>query len=425
MNLTESEKRIITLLRDREQLKQNKQKTVSEFCNLYIETYAKPHKRSWKTDEGRCRLHIIPAWGHRMIDSITRQDMAKLHAALGAHRPYEANRVRELVSKMWTLASEWELIGDNYRNPGKGVKEFPEYSRARYLDPSEVQRLVEAVKFENEDIRLAIMLYLLTGLRHREVLNLRWSDINFERGELQLGASLTKANRALIQPMSSLVRECLTEAAKNKRSDYVIAGKRADRPRHNLNKAWARIKARAELEDIRIHDLRRTNGSWLAQAGFSLHIIAGVLNQSTERVTQVYARLNTRPVWEALEYQSDRLREVLNIPEADSQNYQLFLNRTDEVSYFEPVYIDDSEFTKAVNILSLTDRQSEVLYLHLKGCSGREIADKLGLGTAGVSYHLTAIRQKLRIKSPLKGSRGSPYLVAGRVREVIRLAASE
>ncbi len=85
-------------------------------------------------------------------------------------------------------------------------------------------------------------------------------------------------------------------------SEWVFpSDKRSNQPLVNANKAWSRIRNRAGLADVRIHDLRRTNGSWLAAQGASLPLIGRVLNHSNPTTTAIYARLDLEPIREALE----------------------------------------------------------------------------------------------------------------------------
>ena len=67
-------------------------------------------------------------------------------------------------------------------------------------------------------------------------------------------------------------------------------------------KAWHRIRKSADVSDVRIHDLRRTLGSWLAASGYSLPLIGRALNHSNVSTTAIYARLDLDPVRQALEH---------------------------------------------------------------------------------------------------------------------------
>lgn len=388
--------------------------TVEEFCDKYIEQYAKPHKKTWKLDEGRCRLYLKPEWGNRFIDTITREDTAALHAKIGKTKPYEANRVRELVSAMWTLADDWELVPNGHRNPGKRIKEFREVSRARYLDSEEVKRLFDALLPEKYPVRIAITLMILTGMRRGEVLNLKWTDVNLERGEIYLPE--TKSGRPHLIPMSPLVWRILKDAPKD--SSFVVEGRKNGRPKYDLQGPWERIRKRAELQDVRMHDLRRTVGSWLAQDGFSLHVIGGVLNQSSARVTEVYARLNTAPLQVALNHQSRIIEDLIGSPvqSKSSMTEGSFVPARKLESIDKPISVSLLDLQITARRLRLTKRQKEVFYLFMNGCSTTEISEKLGTGLSNISYHLMKLRQVLEVEDPQPGSATSPWDIARKIR---------
>nr|WP_242467654.1 Arm DNA-binding domain-containing protein [Thiocapsa imhoffii] len=111
-----------------EREKERRGETVSELCAAYLERYAKPRKKSWKDDQRRINQRILPRWGSMKARSVSRADVAKLHSAIGTKegKPYEANRVRELVAKMFTLAKTWGFVPDDHANPAVGVDDLRE-----------------------------------------------------------------------------------------------------------------------------------------------------------------------------------------------------------------------------------------------------------------------------------------------------------
>ena len=85
------------------------------------------------------------------------------------------------------------------------------------------------------------------------------------------------------------------------------------RPAHHLSdfkKVWQRVRSKAGLEDVNVHDLRRTTGSILAQAGVPLEHISQVLNHSNSEITRVYARLHKDNQRDALVVSSEVLDQV-------------------------------------------------------------------------------------------------------------------
>ncbi len=197
-------------------------------------------------------------------------------------------------------------VKDN--NPAKGIKLFKEEKRDRWLTYNELPQLIEAVDKEQYlYARIAIWLYLLTGVRKTELLTAKWSDIDFERKELRL--SDTKAGRVHYVPLSEAAMDLLSRVPRLQDNPYIIPGNITGKHLVNISKPWNHIKAAANLEDIRLHDLRRTVSSWLAQSGNSLHLIGKALNHSNQSTTAVYANFAQDDVRNTLEGHGKMLME--------------------------------------------------------------------------------------------------------------------
>jgi integrase len=144
------------------------------------------------------------------------------------------------------------------------------------------------------------MLSLLTGGRKSNVLAMRWDEISFGRAEWRIPE--TKNGDPLTVALSMQAIEILNDRRAKTNSEWVFpsdgsaSGHLAD-----PKKAWQRILARAEIKDLRIHDLRRSLGSWQASTGASGYVIGKSLGHKSQQATQIYARLNLDPVRESVE----------------------------------------------------------------------------------------------------------------------------
>ena len=288
--------------------------------------------------------------------------MAALHSRIGKTAPYEANRTLALVAKLFELARRWGLVPDSHSNPARDIDRFKETKRDRWITPLELPHLAAAINAEpNASARYGLWLYLLTGARKAELLRARWDHLDLERGELRLAD--TKAGRTHYLPLSAPALALLREIPRQPGNPYILPGKHPGAHLVNISKPWSRVKTAATLarwreepavaalidqlteagaatkskhtakdwtpeptlaeiraasdttgvalppavDDVRLHDLRRTVGSWLAQAGNSLHLIGRVLNHSNASTTQVYARFGQDHVRAALEQHGERL----------------------------------------------------------------------------------------------------------------------
>lgn len=290
--------------------------TVKDLCEAYLERYAKLHKKTWRDDAARIRDPILKRWGSLKITALKRTDIAALHRTIGAQHPYAANRLVELISRMYELARLWGFLDEDYPNPARRIQAFREIKRDRFVKAEEMPALAAAIAEEPSPyVQAAFWLYLLTGMRKRELLRARWDDIDF-------GATLwrlpeTKSGRVHHIPLSRKAIAILKSLPREADNPHVIPGAHAGQPLNNIDKAWRRIRARAGLDDVRIHDLRRTAGSHLAQDGASLHLIGTILNHRDPSTTKVYAHFQQTHERAALERHGDRLFGLAyNAPDA-------------------------------------------------------------------------------------------------------------
>lgn len=285
--------------------------TVADLCRRYIDTHSKPRNKTWEKDQERIDLYILPAWGNLRVSSISRADVSALHTKIWIDqgKGTTANRVLSLVKSMFNKArSEYGLLEPMAPNPAVGIAPAPEKKRKRFVKKNEMPELAKAIVAEkNVYAQAAIWGYLLTGLRKEELLRLRWTPdpeeldghVDLERGEIYLPD--TKPDRDHTLPLSAPALHLFRSIERMAGNPYVFCGARDGRPLVNISKPWLRIREEAKLLDVRLHDLRRTVGSWLAMSGQSLSLIGEVLNHSNVSTTQVYARFDRDPVAAALE----------------------------------------------------------------------------------------------------------------------------
>jgi integrase len=157
----------------------------------------------------------------------------------------------------------------------------------------------------------AIRLLIFTGCRLGEILNLRWSEVDAERGLLFLPDSKTGRKTVVLAAPAMAILEDLPRAG-----IYVIAGESAgqkdEKPRADLNRPWRAIRQRASLEDVRLHDLRHSFASVGAGAGLGLPVIGKLLGHTQPSTTQRYAHLDADPVRRAADTIAGRIEAVMN-----------------------------------------------------------------------------------------------------------------
>lgn len=269
--------------------------TFADLFNAYLERHSKPHKRTWREDEAKCRDYLAKPLGGRKASHITRQQVAAIHDRITVDgHPVMANRVLALVSSVFGWGISKSLCE---ANPAKGIKRNSETSRDRFLQADELPRFFEALNKEpNDSMRDYFLLSLLTGARRSNVLAMRWADVNFKRAEWRIVR--TKNNEPATVTLSPEALAILRQRkpAESERAIYVFPGPGKRGHLVEPRKGWERVLERAGISDLRIHDLRRSLGSWQARTGASLAIIGKSLGHKTAQATQIYARLDLDPV---------------------------------------------------------------------------------------------------------------------------------
>jgi len=238
----------------------------------------------------------LEPWSKRKLSKIASAEMSALHKKLGKDRPTTANRTMALVSSLYNFG----ILERSYKvtNPAEKIKKYPENERDRFLYPDELPRFFDALaKEENPDMRDYFLVALLTGVRKSNVLAMRWDEIHLERGEWRI---ITKGNSAQTVTLSPEVIDILANRKLRAQSEWVFPGTGKTGHLVEPKKAWQRLLERAGLSDLRIHDLRRTLGSWQAKTGASLLTIGKSLNHKSTQSTAIYARLDLDPVRESV-----------------------------------------------------------------------------------------------------------------------------
>jgi integrase len=267
--------------------------TFKTLADRYIE-HARLHKKSWSGDARMLELYVPKAWNTRRLSDLTRNEIVKLHDQVGeSHGRYAANRLMSLLRRMLNLARDWNLFAG--ANPAERVERFDEPARERFLSPEELQRVNDALLAEpNPDWRAYFPLCLLLGTRKSELLSAKWSDVDLEQKIWQIPT--TKSGKSHRLPLSAPAMAIIEALPSRGASPWLFPSSGATGHLATPGHAWHRIRDRAKVHDVRIHDLRRTFGSWLAGAGFSLPMIGRALNHASPASTSVYARLNIDPV---------------------------------------------------------------------------------------------------------------------------------
>jgi integrase len=273
-----------------------KDPTFEQVFEWYMEVHAKPRKESWREDQAQFNRYLQGLAGVK-VAKISMADIRNLHTRVGKeHGPYAANRLLSLVRGVFNKAIKGQFIKSV--NPALGIDKFVEVSRARRLEAEEIPLFFQAVEEDpNADIRDYIMLSLYTGARKTNVLEMRWDQIDFTTATWQIPMTKNKTPQTVTLDKPEL--EILKRRKANGSGLWVFPGSGKTGHMVEPKGGWRRILDRAGIRDLRIHDLRRTLGSWMGDEGASMPIVGRALNHKSQATTQVYLRLSNNPVRQA------------------------------------------------------------------------------------------------------------------------------
>lgn len=291
---------------------------VSDLIARYVEVHL-AHLAKLNAADQRSMMNkfIVPAWGRMLVTEVSAYDVELLlnKVAEGRARPSKAkpnnrarklqgakptpvraNRVGEVIRKMFAYAVKWGWREDN---PAMGFRRRMESPRERFLSHEEIARLAAALDVA-EDTRAAdiIRMCMLTGARVGEVRQARFEDFNLEHLTWTKPATTTKQRRVHRVPISdqaaAIVR--LRRQVMLAGCPWLFPGDTPGQPVQEVRRFWQRIQREAAIEEVRIHDLRHTFASLLVSGGASLEMIGKLLGHSQMQTTQRYAHLMDSPL---------------------------------------------------------------------------------------------------------------------------------
>lgn len=282
--------------------------TVHELFQLVLTAKQSEGKRSIEKDQGQYDRYMTK-WGNRQISSIKKDSVKKLHEEIGVNNGiYAANRLLALLSNLFNRAiGDFNWKGDN---PCSHIKHFKEEARDRVLERSEIAAFFKALDNEkNVDIRDYIKLSLLTGARKSNVLSMKWDEVF---GDVwKIPSSKSKNGKEMRVPLVTQAVELLKNRKEHATSAFVFSSKTsASGHLVEPKKGWRRVLDGAGIEDLRLHDLRRSLGSYMINSNVDIYTVGKALGHQNQSTTARYAHLKDDPVKEGMQTAVDAMLGV-------------------------------------------------------------------------------------------------------------------
>jgi integrase len=266
--------------------------TMADLCDRHLAEHVDVHNKARTQAEVRSIVERIikPKLGSMRVADVDHEDVARLHRQM-RETPRQANFVVAVLSKMFNLAERWKLRPQN-SNPCKHLQRYRENARDRYASPDELQRIGAALReLESEDKvnpadTACLRLLALVGCRLSEAVGLDLADVDFRTGAWALPDA--KAGKRVVMlgaPALALLAPLGTRGQAF-----------GDRTSNTVEHAWSRVRAKAGIPDLRLHDLRHTIGTIAGGAGTSAFLVRDLLGHKTLAVTGRYVSKDIAPL---------------------------------------------------------------------------------------------------------------------------------
>jgi len=277
--------------------------TLNSFMVEKYLPYVQSYKRSWKSDVSMIKTHIAPNLGRIVMCKVSAFDITNFIETM-KHKnlaPGTINRALVLLRYAYKLAQRWQVPGVNL-NVWLSIKQLRVDNRIeRYLTPEQSAHLLNHVKDSlNPQLVFIVAFLIYTGARKREVLEVKWSDINFDQGSWKI--SKNKSNKVRHVPLSegaletlSAVRDkstCQHSSLRVNQNDFIFANPSTGKPFSSFFYSWDKARIQAGMPDLRVHDLRHSFASFLVNAGRSIYEVKELLGHADIKTTSRYAHLS-------------------------------------------------------------------------------------------------------------------------------------
>jgi len=284
--------------------------------------HKKPRTRD--VEERFIHRHVVPLLGSKKLTEINKQDLQRFMNDIVAGKTATdertgprgraivkggkgaANRALAVVSALFNYAIDAGICD---KNPTIGIKKFRLKRHDRYLTLDELERLGASLDYAENSGQspfaiAAIRFLLLTGCRSGEALNLQWEWIDYEHRLAKLPDSKT-GQRVLLLGEGAIALLNRLECVKG--SPLVFPSSKGGTTPISIQKVWRGVRAEAQMDDLRLHDLRHNFASSAVSSGQSLYIVSKLLGHTQVQTTQRYAHLAPNPMREAADEVSNRL----------------------------------------------------------------------------------------------------------------------
>ena len=291
-------------------MEQEKLKAMPDVALFFEEQYlpyVQSYKRSWQKDERMFVNRIKPVWGNLKLSEVTRQDIEQLKTNFinAGFKPATTNRYMALIKYIFSRAEKWEVIE---KSPARDIPKLEENNIIeRYLTSQETENLLRELKCcEHNFVPDLIEFLILTGARKNEAAEAQWKYMDYENAIWKVPLSKSGHSRPIVLSKAAIKILDRRQGLVNGNA-YVFPGNKTGLPIKNFYEIWNKIRIKAGIPDVRIHDLRHNFASVLVNSGRSLYEVQKLLGHADIKTTQRYAHLQQSTLKDAVNVVQSRI----------------------------------------------------------------------------------------------------------------------
>jgi integrase len=286
--------------------------TFDTFMSDHYFPHVRQHLRSWRNLEDMHRLRISDRFGKLKLDRIRKGEVQKFLNELkasglsGATCDHHGKLIRQALG----VAVSWGYLDSNSVS---GIKLFNEDNQVeRYLDGEELHSLLKTLDADKNNTVGNIVLFLLaTGARKDEVLHAKWTDIDRVKNTWLISAGVSKSKKRRTVYLNDVALGILDKLDTEGKSKYLFTSSRTGGRMTDISKVWSRIRNKAGIPDVRLHDLRHSYASFLANSGCNEFQIQQALGHASTVTTRRYVHMSKESMQKAAGAASDRINAAL------------------------------------------------------------------------------------------------------------------
>ncbi|MCB9748200.1 MAG: site-specific integrase, partial [Candidatus Omnitrophica bacterium] len=254
------------------------------FADEFLNIHCKANKKSWVTDSYHLN-RLKEYFNGKYLYSITIKEIEQYKLERSKQvSPATVNRELATLKTLFSKAVIWEKI---FNNPAKNVKFIREPAgRLRFLEQEEIIKLLGNC---SERLFPIVVLAVNTGMRRGEILNLKWSDVNYKHNIITLHDTKNGEKREVY--INEQVKSALIRVEKNPESPYIFCNYNG-KPFYDIRKSFFTALKKSGIKDFHFHDLRHTFASQLAMSGTDINTIRELMGHKDIRMTLRYSHLS-------------------------------------------------------------------------------------------------------------------------------------